>query len=476
MNDKIPIVHPQAKKFVKSSKNRQIVTENPFLNENNENNDVLLKDNTQIPQITREDFHVAGWQGRSKIPSSQRKTSPQKKEIPNNSLSIQGEESLSEPEYGKKKRVLSDFRKTSYKKHNEALDDSSVDIVPNENEGMLDILRITSVKGECEKKQVPKAESARDLPRPKYYSTLKPLQKNSLDVHEESNLGVSQVVMPKDPEGRNRSPRKTIKKPKISVRKEIEQKYDSEINPLDKDKPFYELFRRKEILVGIARTFFPDSQTDEEAIINLINHNSDCSELNEVCFALKNEESKNRDLLLAPFRNSKLKYNAKQQREAESLVNEIFKSRKQIGKLRLCTASNLEITMSMTDSTFANTFENSRRIYNPQEDMGYEKIDQQVSYTKEKNFVRALSQEVERLEKELASVEKRIKLMTQGKSNYGFHANRITDQYGKQQIDIPRLGEDNEEDMIDTGIFKMTVTKYEDFDDEMEDKIEDNEK
>ena len=242
MNEKVPIVQPIAKKLQKSPKNRQIITEDPFLNENKGNNDNLLKDNTSIPQISREDFHVAGWHGRSRIPSPHRTISPKKndiKQIPINDLSSQDLDSLSEPGYNKRPRISNNTIKKPHKELNQAQDDSCINEDHRENN---DILRITSINGKSEKKHVSKAESARDL-HPRRVSTLKPSQKNTFENYGETTMGTSQVVSPREPVGRNKSPRKTIRESKISVRSEVEQRYDKEMDSFSKSKPFYELFR-----------------------------------------------------------------------------------------------------------------------------------------------------------------------------------------------------------------------------------------
>lgn len=423
MNDKVPIIRPSPnKKPLKNTRTHQNITDDS----SDPNANILLKDIPEIPQVNRKEVHEELLHKRSKIPcamKSIRKPSSPRNHMDNfidedekYLLFTENIDSMSEPGY---------ITHTSYRKKNSRVE-TKTDDVDSEND---DFFRVVPLSGRSAKKFISRAESARENPTPK--QLLQPSPKTGR---------FSQF--PKEPTGSRRSPRKVRL---LSIREEIEREFAEKVERFA-NTPFKDLFYRTDVLVAIAKSYFPDSKSDQEAILELIELNKSIDELKLVKNSINMNISKNKELLLIPFRDSKRSFNAKQLREAESIVNELWQTKKRITKLK---------NMSISSDTM------------PIDVDSKDQNDRQVSFTKEKKSFTDLAKDVTRLENEIASVEKRIKLMTQGKSNYaGLHADRITDQYEKQLIEIPRLGEDTEEDMIDNGIFSLTVHHDEDEDDE----------
>ncbi|OHT00449.1 hypothetical protein TRFO_32854 [Tritrichomonas foetus] len=478
MNDnKVPIIVPKSKP--RPSKLRQIERpiDDPF---HNPNFDKLLKDDKNIPQISRDDPKPIGRTDRSKIPTPRRKLQTSIKPTHPMDDLLSQPDAHSEPEYPPKLHMFRDFPRDEY----------TAAIQEGENDELYESLMIQPLANKP--RQIVKATSARDLPRHKMInnmaladssddnnsrfsvrspkkensafgrtlgknksaqnspsksktSRIKPDQFNFNDDENYDELIPSDVkiVMPGDGKTSRKSPRNN-RKP--SIRELIEASMEAE----NDSNPFSNIIRRKNILVKIARHFYPESPTDEDAILNLIELNKDFAELAGIQREYRKAEERNKEILLAPL--NRLHFNGSQQREARNIVNELCIARKKAAKLR---SQAVAPKMSTTS-----------RTYNVVDDLGKEKIDQQVSFTKMKNSTRALQNEVQRLEEELATVEKRIKLMTQGKSLYaGLHADRIKDMYGKEVIEIPRLGEDEEDEMLDTGIFTMTFSQMPDISD-----------
>ena len=388
----------------------------------------LLKDDPDLPQITLTVKKPSSSRvERTKLPPPRARLFSAQNNISNDLLSEPDRHS--EPEYPPRTHRI---------RPSQGQFDQLRSIANGENDDLMDLVYIQGMQPDDSQRA---SNSARDLPRA--YELPETRKSKSINPKTKNDaFGEVNVKMPSDDSSPTRSPRSKPKLP--SVREGIEESLGEKRDI--KHPPFDEIIWRKDVLVGIARYFYPETTTDEDAIINLIELNKDFAELYSVIQDYHVAEKRNKEILLAPI--TRLKCNPFQLRDAKHYVSELCKARKKLAKLR---------GISSTTQRMATT--GKSKTYDFVEDLGKEKIDQQVSFTKMKNNVQLMKNEVERLEKELATVEKRIKLMTQGKSLYaGLHPERIRDMYGKLANDIPMLGEDPEDDSIDYGIFTCTYS------------------
>ncbi|OHS94524.1 hypothetical protein TRFO_39314 [Tritrichomonas foetus] len=161
--------------------------------------------------------------------------------------------------------------------------------------------------------------------------------------------------------------------------------------------------KKVDALIKMSRSRFPATKDSKELIIKLVEQSRALHEFQFIEKRVKYFEKENRDLMANP--TSKPKVTISQQRELKKLTKDLADAEKKIEHLKLLNAKPLQQGQP-------------KNIFEIDDELGALKIDNQVALTKEKESLASIKSEVDELQSQVDTVEKRIALMKQKKSNY----------------------------------------------------------